>query len=87
MTRVSFGSYFEVIKNPMDLSTMSAKLDQGMYKDRAQFEKDFRLLIRNAKQYNTPKTAAYEDALELEKAFDIGMLSFTRPRNVYLTRI
>jgi transcription initiation factor TFIID subunit 2 len=67
-------SYFEIIKNPMDLSTMSAKLDQGKYKDKSAFEQDFRLLISNAKQYNMPKSAAYEDALELEKAFDIGML-------------
>ena len=57
----------------MDLSTMSAKLDQGKYKDRSAFEQDFRLLINNAKQYNMPKSAAYDDALELEKAFDIGM--------------
>lgn len=56
----------------MDLSTMAAKLDQGKYKDRNAFEQDFRLLINNAKQYNMPKSTAYEDALELEKAFDIG---------------
>ncbi|KAI0348152.1 hypothetical protein BDW22DRAFT_1480005 [Trametopsis cervina] len=63
-------NYFEVIKNPMDLSTMSAKLDRGKYKDRAAFEQDFRLLINNAKQYNMPKTVAYEDAMGLERAFD-----------------
>ena len=56
----------------MDLSTMAAKLDQGKYKDRAAFEQDFRLLINNAKQYNMPKSTAYEDALQLEKTFDIG---------------
>lgn len=51
---------------------MSAKLEQGKYKDRAEFEADLRLLIRNAKQYNMPKTAAYEDAMGLERAFDKG---------------
>lgn len=51
---------------------MAAKLDQGKYKDRNAFEQDFRLLINNAKQYNLPKSIAYEDALELEKVFDIG---------------
>ncbi|KAI0692979.1 hypothetical protein BC835DRAFT_1276761 [Cytidiella melzeri] len=71
-------NYFEVIKNPMDLSTMSAKLDQGMYKDRSAFEQDFRLLISNAKQYNMPKSAAYGDALELEKAFEIEWARITK---------
>ena len=57
---------------------MAAKLDQGKYKDKAAFEQDFRLLINNAKQYNMPKSTAYEDALQLEKTFDIGQSIYIR---------
>ncbi|KAI0323074.1 hypothetical protein OF83DRAFT_1234654 [Amylostereum chailletii] len=62
--------YFEVIKNPMDLSTMSAKLDAGMYTDRFAFEADFRLMIRNAKTYNAPTTFVFTQAVALETFFD-----------------
>jgi transcription initiation factor TFIID subunit 2 len=63
-------SYFEIIKNPMDISTMNAKLEAGMYKERFAFEADFRLMIRNAKTYNMPGTFAYNETLALESVFD-----------------
>ncbi|THH19678.1 hypothetical protein EW146_g1531 [Bondarzewia mesenterica] len=62
--------YFEIIKNPMDLSNMGAKLEQGMYKDRFAFEVDFRLIIRNAKTYNQVDTYVYNEAVALESFFD-----------------
>ena len=57
----------------MDLSTMGAKLDSGIYKDRFAFEQDFRLMISNAKSYNAPKSYAYEEAVKLETYFEKGM--------------
>jgi transcription initiation factor TFIID subunit 2 len=66
-------SYFEIIKNPMDISTMNAKLEAGMYKERFAFEADFRLMIRNAKTYNMPGTFAYNETLALESVFDKSM--------------
>jgi transcription initiation factor TFIID subunit 2 len=63
-------SYFEVIKNPMDLSTMTAKLDAGMYKDRFAFEADFALMISNAKQYNVAGSFAHNEAIAMETLFE-----------------
>ncbi|KAI0308085.1 hypothetical protein B0F90DRAFT_1680044 [Multifurca ochricompacta] len=63
-------NYFEIIKNPMDISTMNAKLEAGMYKERFAFEGDLRLMIRNAKTYNMPGTFAYNETLALESVFD-----------------
>ena len=63
-------SYFKVIKNPMDLSTMSAKLSNGLYKDRTGFEADFRLMINNSKAYNSPGTFVHGEAIGLEQFFD-----------------
>ena len=63
-------SYYEVIKNPMDLSTMGAKLEAGMYKDRFAFEGDFRLMIVNAKQYSPAGTYAHTEAIFLETFFE-----------------
>ncbi|KAG9096358.1 hypothetical protein FRC06_008750 [Ceratobasidium sp. 370] len=63
-------NYFDVIKHPMDLSTMKAKLDNKAYRNRAGFEDDFKLMIQNAKTYNAPKSYVYGEAVALEKAFN-----------------
>jgi transcription initiation factor TFIID subunit 2 len=62
-------SYFAVIKHPMDLSTMKAKLDNKIYRDRAGFEEDFKLMIQNSKTYNAPMSFVFGEAVALEKAF------------------
>jgi transcription initiation factor TFIID subunit 2 len=65
-----FYRYFEVIKSPMDLSTMGAKLETGMYEDRFAFEADFALMINNAKQYNVVGSFAHNEAIVLQTSFD-----------------
>ncbi|KAF9245714.1 hypothetical protein BU15DRAFT_85416 [Melanogaster broomeanus] len=62
--------YYEVIKNPMDLSTIGAKLEEGHYKDRFAFEADFHLMIVNAKQYNGAGSYAHTEAIFLETFFE-----------------
>jgi len=69
-------SYFEVIKDPMDLSTMAAKLEEGMYKDRFAFQADFQLMIANAKTYNMPESFVHSESVALETAFEKRMLVF-----------
>ena len=51
---------------------MGVKLDQGMYKNRSEFEQDFRLMINNAKLYNAPRSFVYDEACRLESYFDKG---------------
>ncbi|KAI6031377.1 hypothetical protein BKA83DRAFT_4199448 [Pisolithus microcarpus] len=63
-------NYYEVIKNPMDLSTMGAQLEEGMYKDRFAFEADFRLMVANAKQYSPHGTYAHTEAINFEIFFE-----------------
>jgi hypothetical protein len=77
-------SYYEVIKSPMDLSTMGAKVEAGMYKDRFAFEADFRLMIANAKQYNPSGTYAHTEAIFLETFFEKRKLHGTETL-VFLT--
>lgn len=54
----------------MDLSTMGAKLEEGMYKDRFTFQADFRLMINNAKIYNLAGSFVHNEAIALESFFD-----------------
>jgi transcription initiation factor TFIID subunit 2 len=63
-------SYFVVIKQPIDLSSMHAKLENGLYPDRFAFEADFHLMINNAKTYNAPGSWAHTEALALESFFE-----------------
>ncbi|EGO05242.1 hypothetical protein SERLA73DRAFT_82815 [Serpula lacrymans var. lacrymans S7.3] len=63
-------NYYEIIKHAMDISTIGAKLEEGMYKDRFAFEADFRLMIANAKQYNVAGSFAHNEATAIEVFFD-----------------
>lgn len=59
--------YFEHVKQPMDLSTMSHKLNAGMYEDRFAFRNDFKLMIANCYLYNGTESLAGK----LGQTFDI----------------
>jgi len=63
-------SYFDIIKDPMDLCTMGAKLEDGMYKDCFAFQDDFRLMVSNAQRYNVPGCFAHNAAIALETFFE-----------------
>ena len=63
-------SYFDIIKQPMDLSNMTTKLSQGLYKNRFEFEADFRLMVNNARQYNLVGSYVHNEAITLENIFD-----------------
>ncbi|PWN92640.1 hypothetical protein FA10DRAFT_276691 [Acaromyces ingoldii] len=71
--------YFRVISSPMDLSSMSNKLDAGLYRDRFEFKADFELLVSNAKTY-TPDTKAYvhQAAVQLERDFNAQWTRITK---------
>lgn len=61
---------FEVVKQPIDLSTMNVKLEQGLYKDRGAFEADFRLMLKNCQLYNPVGTYAHNEAIHLDAFFE-----------------
>lgn len=57
--------YSDVVKNPMDLSTMRAKIDTFEYDNLKQFENDFHLMINNCLAYNSKDTVFYRAALKM----------------------
>ncbi|CAI9784393.1 unnamed protein product [Fraxinus pennsylvanica] len=62
--------YFEIIKNPMDLGTVKAKLNQNAYKSPIEFAEDVRLTFRNAMTYNPKEQDVYMMAEQLSKIFE-----------------
>lgn len=60
--------YYEVIKEPMDLSTMEVKLENDAYETMEDFVYDCSLIFNNCRQYNGENTTFYKNANKLEKA-------------------
>ena len=59
--------YSEVIKEPMDLSTMEQRLEADAYSSVEQFLYDSRLIFNNCRKYNNETTTYYKNATKLEK--------------------
>lgn len=57
--------YLDIIKNPMDLSTIGTKLQQGQYTDPWQYCDDVRLMFDNAWLYNKKSTRVHKIATEV----------------------
>jgi len=63
---VQVPDYHEVIKDPMDFSTMQKKVDQHQYLTLDDFEGDFDRVWRNAMTYNDPSTVYYRAAVRMK---------------------
>lgn len=59
--------YYEVIKEPMDLSTMEEKHEKDMYPTPQDFIKDAMLIFDNCRRYNNESTPYAKSANKLEK--------------------
>lgn len=57
--------YSDVVKHPMDLSTMKSKIDNLEYSSIHDFEKDFNLMIANCLAYNAKDTIFYRAGLRM----------------------
>ncbi|CAI9757257.1 unnamed protein product [Fraxinus pennsylvanica] len=62
--------YFEIIKSPMDLGTVKAKLNQNLYNSPVEFAEDVRLTFRNAMTYNPKEQDVYMMAEQLSSIFE-----------------
>jgi histone acetyltransferase len=59
--------YYEVIKEPMDLSIMEQRLEADSYATMEDFLYDARLIFNNCRSYNNESTTYYKNATKLEK--------------------
>lgn len=60
-------NYLEIIKNPVDLSTMKKKLNDGVYKSVQQFSDDIHLMYQNSLQFNGNGSMLTYIAADIEK--------------------
>ncbi|KAJ3009858.1 hypothetical protein HKX48_007722 [Thoreauomyces humboldtii] len=62
-------NYRNIIKNPMDLSTMEAKLRDQRYANAQEFIADFKLMVENCYTFNTQASPVGQNGTALEKSF------------------
>ena len=63
-------NYFEVIKDPMDLSTVEDKLRSQKYENHDEFVKDVNLIWTNARTFNPEGHRVHEMAKTMELYFE-----------------
>ncbi|CAI5705893.1 unnamed protein product [Peronospora effusa] len=73
---VDYPDYYTIVKQPMDLTTIKARLDKYYYASHEQFEEDFNLMVGNAQLYNHPDSLVVFDALEIDKCVKTKMKPF-----------
>ncbi|KAB8343207.1 hypothetical protein FH972_022797 [Carpinus fangiana] len=59
--------YYDVIKEPVALSTIKSKIAKREYSTFAEYVRDFALIPHNAQVYNRPDAGAYHDGLEIKR--------------------
>ncbi|KAM6975308.1 bromodomain-containing protein 3-like [Tautogolabrus adspersus] len=62
--------YHEIIKYPMDLSTVKKKMNGGEYQDAQSFAADVRLIFSNCYKYNPPHQEVVTMARKLQGVFE-----------------
>ena len=62
--------YFDIIKKPMDLSTIKKKLDTGCYADPWEYVDDVWLMFDNAWTYNRKTSRVYRYCTKLAEVFE-----------------
>jgi hypothetical protein len=62
--------YYDIVTEPMDLSTVETKLQNGEYTSVNQFAEDIRKIWNNAFRYNAKGTAIYQMTSEMASLFE-----------------
>ncbi|EKM60438.1 uncharacterized protein PHACADRAFT_179732 [Phanerochaete carnosa HHB-10118-sp] len=65
-----YPDYYEVIKQPIAMSTIRKRITSNYYKSVLDFREDWRLMFNNARTYNQEGSWVYNDADEMEKIFN-----------------
>lgn len=69
-SRSEYPDYYQIIKQPISISMIQAKIGKNQYESEADLEDDVHLLCWNAQQYNEEESQIYKDAMSLQIAFE-----------------
>merc|ERR1712088_923976 len=68
-SRKELPDYYEVIRKPVDITKIMAKIDDGKYDDMDMMSRDFDLLCLNTQKYNEDGSLIHEDSIVLQSVF------------------
>jgi Bromodomain len=68
--RMGIPNYLNVIKHPMDFSTIKKRLNAGIYQGEEEFAADVRLIFSNSLLFNPPNSQVNTDAMILSGIFE-----------------
>ncbi|KAI9670279.1 MAG: hypothetical protein M1831_006493 [Alyxoria varia] len=74
--------YYDVIKEPIALSTIKAKLNTRQYEKFPEFVRDFALVPHNAQVYNRSDAGAYQDALDIQLVLEVELKKLVQSKVV-----
>lgn len=77
--KLAIPTYFDYVKNPMDLSTMEKKLQSDQYATVEDFVTDFKLIISNCLTFNGTEHKVSEMAKGIEATFERQMKNMPPP--------
>lgn len=66
-----YEGYFKIIKTPMDLDTISKKIEAKSYNNFKSYLADIRLVFTNCREYNERKSYLHQAANQMEDFFNI----------------
>ncbi|CAG8491884.1 31579_t:CDS:2, partial [Racocetra persica] len=79
--------YYDIIKDPMDLSTVLKRMENNRYRSLLEFAIDMQKIWNNAKVYNKSDTIFYKSAVELEGIFREAMFLKGSYINIFRLKI
>ncbi|KAK2725883.1 CREB-binding protein-like isoform X2 [Artemia franciscana] len=68
--KLGIPDYFDIVKRPMDLSSIKRKLETGQYKDPWEYVDDIWLMFDNAWLYNKKTSRVYKCCTKLSEVFE-----------------
>lgn len=63
--KVEASDYHDIVKRPMDLKTIKARIKDGLISSSLEFQRDVYLMFANAMMYNRPGSEIYNMAEEV----------------------
>nr|CAH8840900.1 unnamed protein product [Trichobilharzia regenti] len=73
-----YPDYYQVISNPIDLTMIKHKMDEGKYSTYEEMASDLQLMFTNAKTYNKEGSSMYSDAELLDSIVKKRIRSFVQ---------